>query len=318
MAQPTVGDVHIDAPLSQMSIAYMQDAKNFIATRVFPWVKVSRQSDKYYIFDKNAWMRDQVQLRPPGVPSAGSGYTLSNTTYYADVWALHKDIDDQTRANSDVPLNPDRNATNWLTLQMLIRRERELATSAFTTGLWGTDKTVTAQWNDQSNSTPIEDVEVGKSTILTNTGFLPNKLVLGYNVYKHLRNHPDLVDRIKYSGQKTVTLADMAELFDVEEILVSRAAYATNVENETAAYSFALGNHALLCYTTPTPGIEVPSAGYFFGWDQMSAGAAGLDSFIKKFRIEKEASDRVEIQSAWDTKITASDLGYFFGSVVAS
>lgn len=318
MPQPSISDVHIDQPLSQISIAYMQAASNFIATRVFPWVKVSKQSDKYYIFDKNAWMRDQVQLRAPGDESAGSGYTLSNTTYYADVWALHKDIDDQTRANSDAPLDPDRNATNWLTLQMLIRREREFAASAFATGKWGTDKTVTNQWNDQSSSTPIEDVEVGKGTILTNTGFLPNKLVLGYNTYKHLRNHPDLVDRIKYSGQKVVSLADMAQLFDVEEVLVSKAAYASNVENETAAYAFAMGNHALLVYTTPTPGLEVPSGGYFFGWDQMSAGSSGMDSFVKKFRIEPKASDRVEIQSAWDTAITASDMGYFFSSVVSS
>src|SRR3990167_9444422 len=144
MAQPTAGDSHIDAPLTNVSIAYMQEQGNFIATRVFPWVPVARQSDKYYIFDKNAWLRDQVQLRPPGTEAAGSGYTLSNTTYYADVWALRKDIDDQTRANSDAPLDPDRNATNWLTLQMLIRREQEFATSAFATGKWGTDKTVTA------------------------------------------------------------------------------------------------------------------------------------------------------------------------------
>ena len=231
---------------------------------------------------------------------------------------MAKPVNDQTRANSDAPLNPDLNASTFLARQMLIRQEREFATAAFATGIWGTDKTVAAQWDDQTSSTPVEDIETGKGTILTNTGFKPNKLVLGYNAFKALRNHPDLVERIKYSGQKVVNLSDMAEVFDVQEVLVSEAAYASNVEGETAAYAMALGNHALLCYAAPTPAIDVPSAGYFFGWNQIGAASSGMDLAIYRWREEATRDDMFEIQAAWDTKITGTDLGYFFGSVVSA
>src|SRR5579864_5173194 len=97
MPQPTAQSVHLDAILTNMSIAYLQDLNAFVATKVFPVVPVVKQSDRYYIFDKQSFLRDDVQMRAPGEESAGSGYTVSRDGYYATVWALHKDIADQIR-----------------------------------------------------------------------------------------------------------------------------------------------------------------------------------------------------------------------------
>ncbi len=69
--------------------------------------------------------------------SAGGGYGLDHTgSYNCNVWALHKDVDDQVRANSDSPLSPDRDATIYLTQQALTRRERLWATKFFGTSIW--------------------------------------------------------------------------------------------------------------------------------------------------------------------------------------
>ncbi len=53
MSQPTQSQVHIDAALSDFSIAYIQDAKNLIAGQVFPTKPVQHQSDKYFVFNKD-------------------------------------------------------------------------------------------------------------------------------------------------------------------------------------------------------------------------------------------------------------------------
>ena len=37
---PTRQQIHIDRPLTNISVAYMQDAKNFIADKVFPTIPV--------------------------------------------------------------------------------------------------------------------------------------------------------------------------------------------------------------------------------------------------------------------------------------
>lgn len=319
MAQPDRSDVHIVSALTGIAVAYIQNAANFVARRVFPTVGVAKQSDKYYVFDKNAWMMDQMKRRGVSQESAGSGYTLSSVAYSADVWALHKDIDDQIRKNSDNPLNPDENATKWLAMMALLRLEIQWVTDYFTTSVWGTDATPGTLWSDYAGSDPIEDVETAKAAILSVTGFMPNKFVLGYDVYRRLRNHPDILDRIKYGGgdgPKVANEQTLARVFDVEEVLVAKAVKATNIENETAAYAFTHGKHALLCYAAPSPGIDVPSAGYVFEWNGVSEGL-GESVAISKFRMQQLKSDRVEINSAWDNKVVGTDLGYFFNSCVA-
>ncbi len=66
MPSPTKSMFHIDGPLSDIAIGYMQDQKEYIADKVFPVVPVDKQSDKYFIFDKGPWMRNSVQIRAPG------------------------------------------------------------------------------------------------------------------------------------------------------------------------------------------------------------------------------------------------------------
>jgi len=299
-----------------MSVAYMQESFAFVASRAFPQVNVQKQSDKYFTYSQADFFRDQVQLRADGTQSAGTGYSLSTETYSAEVYALHKDIGDQVRANSDAPLDPDMDATRFLTQQMLIRQEVEWASAAFTTGIWGSDVTPGTLWS-AANSTPIADVETGKNTVLTNTGYVPNTLIMSYKVFSALMDNADIVDRIKYTSQESVTEDLLARLFNVDRVLIMAGTYNTAAEGATASYSQIGDRDALLCYTPANPGLMVPSAGYTMVWSGLSAGL-GTSSAISRFRMEAEKADRIEIEAAWDTKIVSSALGYFLSNCVAA
>lgn len=332
MPLPTSSDVHVNAPLTNISIAYMQNASNFVATRVFPNIPVSKQADRYYTYDRGDFNRDQARVRAPGTESAGNGYRIDNTpTYFADVYAIHKDIPDQIRANSDSVLNPDREATEWVTQQLLIRREKQWVTDYFTGGLWTNDydgvasspaANQTIQWSDTTSGDPIGDIRAAKTTILQSTGFMPNTLVVGQEVMDALVDHPDIVDRIKYSGgvsngnPAVVNEQSLAALFGLDRIIVSRAIENTAAEDATNSHSFIGGKKALLTYAAPTPGIMTPSAGYTFSWTGfLGAGANG--NRIKRFRMENLSSDRIEGEIAFDTKLVSADLGFFWDTIVA-
>ena len=325
MPQPNINSVHVDAILTNMSVAYMQRAENFIADKVFPVIPVDKKSDKYFTYDQNDWFRDEAQRRAPATESAGGGYNLSTDTYSADVWAFHKDVDDQTTANSDAPLNPRRDAAEFVASRLLLRREIQFVSDFMTTGIWGTDVTGVAsgattgqfdQWDDYTNSDPIEDVETGKASILSKTGYEANTFVIGYDVYRRLRNHPDIVDRYKYTSSDTVTTDMLARLFDVERVLVAKSVKATNGEGATAAYAFNVGKIACLLHVAPTPGLMVPSAGYTFGWTGVSQGL-GATIGTSAFRLEHLKADRIETEIAFDNKVVAASLGYFFNTCVA-
>ncbi len=319
MAQPTQSSVHVDVPLTNISTAYMQSQDAFVASRVFPIVPVQKQTDKFYTYTKNDWFRDEAALRADASESAGSGYGLSTSTYSCDVFAMHKDIGYQTRANADSQINLDRDATEFVTQRLLLRQEIQFVSDFFTTSVWATDSTPSNLWSDVTNSDPIEDIETGKEAILSVTGQMANTLVLGYQVFRKLKNHPDVIDRIKYTTGvtgRTVTPELLAAMFDVDRVLVARAIKATNNEGETAAYSFTHGKHALLCHVAQSPGLLTPSAGYMFSWQGVSDGL-GANVGVRRIDMPTRRAERIEGEIAFDCKVVGSDLGYFFNGAVA-
>ena len=315
MPQPTQSQVHVDAILTNMSIAYMNEMDSFVASRVFPTVNVQKQSDKYFTYTQADFYRDQARTRADGTESAGSGYGLSTETYSSAVWALHKDIGDQVRANSDAPLDPDMDATRFLSHQMMIRQERDWATNFFTTGVWDTDSTPSTLWS-ASGSDPIGNIETGKNTILSDTGYLANTLVLSYNTYSVLKNHPDFVDRFKYTSADSIGPELMARLLEVDRVLVMKGVYNSAAEGASASYAQIGDKDALLCYVAPQAGLMTASAGYNFVWTGVGGGL-GTSTAVSRFRMDHLRSDRLEIESAWDFKVVGSPLGYFFSNAVA-
>ncbi len=325
MPNPTPSDVHVNAPLTSISVAYIQQATNFIADKVFPNAPVGKQSDRYFQYDRADWFRVEAQERAPGTESAGGGWRIDNTpTYFARIYAVHKDIDDPTRANADAPIDMDRDATEWVTQQLLLLREKRFINAYFKTGVWATDLTGVAasptgnqflQW-DQAGSDPISDVEDQAIDMAEKTGYKPNVLVIGPRVLAALKNHAAILDRIKYTQRGMVTPDLLAGLFEVEKVLVPFATENTAAEGATASYSLMYGKNAFLAYANPAPSLLKPSAGYIFPWTGL-LGAGAYGNRIKRFRMEHLASDRVEGEMAFDCKLVAADLGVFFSGAVA-
>jgi len=328
---PSVREVHVDAILTNMSVAYIQNQKDYIADQFAPLIPVQKQSDRYFVYTKGDWFRDEAQERAPGTQSAGSGYDLDNTpTYYAPVYALHQDVPDQIADNSDTPLRPYEDAQLFVTQRLLLKRERIWTSTYFGTGIWnGTGAgditgvasgpsfpTSILQW-DQPASTPIQDIHNMKALMLTQTGFEPNTLVLGYKAFHRVINNPSILDRIKYTQRGIVSADLLASLFELDKVLVGKATVNTAQKGAVDAFQLVHGNHALLAYVAPNPGLRVPSAAYTFAWTGL-LGAGAFANRIKRFRMEWLESDRIEGEMAFACKVVAADLGMFVNGVVGS
>ena len=325
MPQPSLNDVHIDAVLTNISTAYIQRS-GFIAGQVFPIVPVQKPADKFFVYNKGDWFRDEAEVRGDGMEAVASGYSLSTDTYSCDVYAIAKDVGYQLLANADAPLSPKRDATEFVTQRLLLKQEKDWVSTFFKTSVWGqTDQTGVSgapstnqfrQWNDYVNSDPLQDVEGWEETILASTGMMPNTLVLGYQVFRQLKNNPDIVDRFKYTSSATVTTDMLAAIFDVERVLVASAVENTAAEGATGSYSFTHGKAALLCHVASSPSLLTPSAGYTFAWSGISGGL-GENVGIKDIPAPLRQADRIQGEAAWDNKIIGSDLGLFAASAVA-
>jgi len=329
MPNPTRQNIHVNRPLTNISVAYMQKAESFVAGQVFPIVPVQKQSDRYFVYLKEDWFRDEAMKRVQGAESAGGGYEIDNTpTYFCETWAYHKDVTAADRANSDKPLTPDRDATQFISQKLLVRKEVEWMSRFFATSLWTTEYTgVTAtptgtqrlHWNDAS-STPVEDVADAQIAIQAVTGYKPNVLTLGPYVYKDLRNHGDIIDRIKYSGMipAMANQNSMAALFDVDKVIVAEGVTNSAAKGATEDTDFIAGKHALLSYSPNSPGLKQPTAGYTFSWTGLlGAGAFGNRMNTIDMPWLGLGTRRIEGEMSFDFKLVAADLGAFFNGIVA-
>lgn len=314
--QPTPSDVHVNAPLTNVSIAYLQDQSEFIADKMFPAVPVKKQSDRYFAYDKGNFFRGKAQRRGPAEESAGTGFTIDNTpSYFCDVWALHHDVDDQVRANADAAIDVDRDATEFVTRDLILTREVQWASQYFTTGKWtgsstGSDITVAPKWGSPG-STPIADIRTELRSIKRKNGFRGNKVAMGETTWDVLQDHPDFLERIKFTQTAIVTTGLFAAVLGVNEVLIGGAVINTANEGTNAdALDFLFGDNLLAVYSPPRPGLLTPAAGYTFNWTDLVGGFMRVLSF----RIEWKKAQRVEGEMAFALKLVAPTLGSFIAA----
>ena len=83
MPQPTVTDVHVNVPLTNISIAYIQQQQAYRAAEIFPMIPVQKMSDKYFYYTKSYWFTNEAKIRADGAESEGTGYGIDSTNSYS-------------------------------------------------------------------------------------------------------------------------------------------------------------------------------------------------------------------------------------------
>ena len=317
MAKPTRTDVRaVDPVLTNMLEGNMQEATRFAATRAFAPVSVPSSSGTYFVYDQKYWMADALKERAWGGDFAEGGFGMSTDTYATVQWASSHQIPDEVEADNQSAMSLYDAGTERLAQMLMIRHERLFAAVAMTTSVWGTDATggtTSDKWSDYANSDPVGDIRTGKRTISQAIARTPNKLVMGEIVYDKLVNHPDLIDRIKYTQSATVSTIEqaLAACLGVEELLVSEAIYNTANEGQTGSYSAIIDDDALLLYAPKSPGIMVPAAGYCFHWEP--GGGTGM---MSRYYDDGKDSEVLKVKTQVDFEVVASGAGYFFSDYV--
>ena len=325
---PSRQDLHVDVLLSNISVAYLQNADEFIASKVFPRVPVQRQADRYATYDKRFWFQSKSQKRAAASESVGIGYKVDNTpTYFCDQWAVHKDIAYEDYVNADDYLAPNTDATNLCTRHNLIAQERVFFDTYLKPNVWqgfrrngavgdfDVDTDGQGFW-DSPTSDPAADIDKMKLNIKRGTGQDGNVLVLGQSVYYALRKHPAIKDVFKYTQAGIIDAQLLTAIFGVPQVLVAGAImdHATS-DNGLPNLDFITDNDALLVHAAPSPGLMTPTGGYIFDWIA-APGSGGLTSTVAQFDMPLCRAKRIEAMMNFDMRIIGPDLGIFCPKVL--
>jgi hypothetical protein len=312
---PANSTVHFDVALTNLSIAYRNG--QYVAPIIAPEVLVRKQSDRYFIHDaQREAFRSTHDGRAPGAEANEVDFQLSTDTYFCDGHALQSVLPDEERLNSDTPLRPEVDRVEFLTEKIMLNHE--IAAANLLTNeslvphsdlLGGSD-----QWSDDS-SEPLDAIEEGRAAILAATQQLPNTLVLPFAVYSQLRNHPKVVERVKYAGHGNVGTKVLSDLLDVENVLVARAMRNTSSPGQAPVLSPVWGKDALLLYVPQRPALKSIAPILTFQWSDAPASVRGVS--VQSWREERRCSTLLRAQKYYDVKLVASGAAYLFKSAVA-
>lgn len=320
------GSVHIDRALTQISVGF-PNTQPLAGSALFPAVSVLKQTDKYYIFGREGWLPESDQRAPGAVANEVTGAALSTDTYYAAEHSLQIAVTDEERQNADPPIAPDRDGTNIVTSKILLGRERVMQTLATTTGNYSTTGgnsvvtlSGTSQWNDYANSDPISDLRTGKITINSKIFADPNVAVIPYQVMAKLEDHPDFLERIKYSERAIFSQELLASILGFERVVVPGVGINTANLGQTPSLSYLWGKDVVLAYAPQNGGLKIPSYGYEYAW---SGAGGGGPQYVDRWREDRRKSDVIRVCRYYDVKLAALDAssksiaGYLIKSAVA-
>jgi hypothetical protein len=306
------GSVHVDKVLTNISVAWPNEG--LVGSVLFPPVPIQKQSDRYYIFGRESWSPHD-DLRAPGtIANEIPGLKLSTDTYYAQEHSLQIPVTDEERLNVDSPMAPDRDATELVTSKVMLGREIAQKTMVTTTTNYASGNTVTlsgtTQFSDYANSDPIGVFRTGMQAVHAKAFLEPNVAVIPYQVWQIMQDHPDFIERIKYS-ERAIVRGELlgAIIAPGLRIVVPGVGYNTAADGQAVSLGYLWGKDIVLAYVPPRAGLRVPSSFYEFVWN---------GQVVERWREEPRRSDLIRVRRAYDLKIVAQGEGADLGKVITA
>lgn len=307
------GAVHVDTLLSNFSVLFKNDA--YIGTELLPEVQVEKQSNRYAVWD----IRDQLAYPDDSVGKNGdvkqlsSNVDLSNS-YIADPFALEELVDIDTIDNADMPLAPLTYATMKVNDAIAWNQERRCIDVLTTTGNYGSNFLaipVGSEWNSAGGGNPVFNIQTAEASILG--GPTPTKKIgfCSYDVYLCLARHPQIRDLHKYTQAGLMPPAYIAQLFNLDALLVGRAWKDTANPGQALSKARMWPNVFGIVNVMAQPMKDSYGFGATFRW------GAPFTEVAWERRKGRRGSYVTKVSKAYQSKVTAAYAGYLLTNCLA-
>lgn len=332
--------------LTTLAISYLGGIQeDYVGRRLFPGVPTANSFGIYKKIPRGSFLRSKAKKLANNEAAPIGGFDYAEDNFSVDTYGIAANWTDKDLNAAQVggigAANLVRHKTLYVTQQAMLRLEQDTATLTRNFGSWSTNYTGIAsgggaptsaqfiKWSDYLNSDPVSDFKRWKESMKLATGYDPNKFLLTRAPWRILSEHPDIIDRIKYTGTSSapakVSLQTVAALFEIDEIIVPGGVINSAEEGQPDAVDWIWGADCWLGYTTAAPSIDNPSAGYHFNWTGAGMGTSPAafqgqvndeGMHIRQYTENRPAAYFVESNLFTTPKVTATDLGNAITSVI--
>lgn len=325
---PALSSVHIDRALTNFSVAYINEG--YVAEMVMPPLPVEKRSDKYFVYDRDTFLRGTAldanglprSLRRPRTEAAEVEYNLSTDTFYCEEYAHKALVTDEEVTEADNPLQPDLDATTVVTERLKLDNEIMTAKLAcnsagyaaankvlLTTGGSGTSWASYAS----ANSLPLSDIKNGKVQVKKGVLREANRMLVTMDTGLTLADHPDIKELVKYVSQDALTTSGLPKVVRGLMVIEGGAQKATSAEGVATVTSGNVWvdenstNIALIFHH----GGDVGPRSIHFGraFEAKNAGMGNARGFaIRRYRDNPKKGEWIEGCMTRDWKFIAKDV----------
>jgi len=302
--------------LSQIAVDFKN--RDYIADQILTPVNVPKLQGQYLVWDQGVTFKNPRTAYGQDGQVSSVDVKATKTSFSLNIEALSTWIDELETAQADISYVRALKVQK-LVNAMRMRLELDVAAQLTSTSVLTQNTTLsgTSQWSDYVNSDPM-------NAILVQQDNLPRKanvLILGRQVLTQLKRHPKILDVTKYTQTGTVPNERLAELFEVDRIIVGEALKDTAADGQAASKSFIWGKNAILAYVDPNPPsplMDQPTLGYI----PRMGGPMGQNSWRTYTAVVPTVGtgagrEWIKTETSYGILVSAPTMAYLFVNAVA-
>lgn len=296
------------------------DRLGFIGLRVLPVFETAKQAGVFGKIPIEQLLANRDTERAPGSGYSRGQFKFTSDSYSCEEHGAEEPVDDrESRMYADY-FDAELVSTERARDVVLRNHERRVAAAVFNATTFTSQTTsITNEWDDADNATPIDDVETAVRAIWERCGLWPNSLIINRIVFRNLRKCDQIVDRIASSGAgmptraADVTAAQLASVFDLENIIVAGSAYNSATEGQDVSISSIWSNeYAMVAKIVTSNDIREPGLGRTFHWGEDGSAIGGM---VESYRDERVRSDIIRCRHDVDEKTLVTEAAQLLDNV---
>ena len=273
-----------------------QDISASLATFLAPEVVVAAATGQYKSFDDKNTFQVIDTSRAVGGPAKRLEFAASDPTYNCLPQALEIAIDDHERdeAGQNDPLRLEEAKTQTLVSSAITSHEAKV---------FGIVSALTASANiTLASDDPIAKLDEQIEALATDTGRMPNRLVIGLPLWNKLRNNAKVIARFPGAASVGVSMSQFASLLlnPSIDIRVGILAKDTAKLGGAKANVNIVGQQLLIFHASQSPTLYDPS---FMKTFRLRRG--GVD-VVRMYREDSARSDILAVDWSEDIRVTSS------------
>lgn len=303
--------------LAEHALAYRQP--EYIAEELVPSSLVESKLVKYYKYTRaDASRITDAEMASDGMPNQRK-FSATSVEVSLDPFGLFdripiSDINSQSDGG-----DLEMDTVEDLTDDLMLSHEKRVSDLVMTAANYAAANRVTlgTPWTNKTSGTPITDIQTGMRAC----ALRPNVLTLDEVSWDALRSHPDIVQVLRGTGGQVAnglaSLAEVAEYFELEKVLVGRAKYNSANPGATEAYSYIWPTgRALLARQPSAPRRRELMLVRNYKLNQAGNGGAGGYAVTTLVEEQRGTAGTLFVKVAGEEKtvLVAADAGYLISS----